>query len=251
MSIPRSRSRRLRATATGLALVALAACGNARPTSTLVGTAAPGGTSTTTSARPTTPATAAAPSTTTGAAAPTTAAATDPAAAGTTAAPAGPTTAAAPAATAPAPTTAAPAGAPLDPTRVGALFTRFGYAVTAEESACLAREITPEALATLEQGGDAALVGAVTSAFVMALARCEPLSFLLEQDAITVDDYGVTPEQARCVTKALDAAARNDAAMALAYYEGTATLPPEGQQRLIDAFTPCVGAAKAREIVTT
>lgn len=244
--MPTSRARLFALSAVLTAV--LAACGGATPTSTLVGTVAVRvatttttvGAATTTSAptATTTAPTAAAATTAPPDTAATTTAATIPA--GTTAAPAAPTS------TAPGASTA-----PLDATRVGALYTRFGYAVTADEAACLAREITPEALATLEQGGDAALVGAVTSAFVMALARCEPLTFLQEQDAITMDDYGVTAEQARCVTKALDVAARDDAAVALAYYEGTATLPPEGQQRLVDALTPCVGVDKAREIITT
>lgn len=242
---------RLRTSALVVALtLALAACGGARPTSSLVATATPAGATTT--APPTS-----APVTTTVAAAPTTVPATTATAVATSAAPdagtAAPTTAA-PALTtpgAPAPTTAAPTGGPLEPARVGRLFTGFGYAVTDAEATCLAREMTAEAVVALEQGGDPALVGPVTSAFVMALARCEPLSFLEEQDGITVDDYGVTPTEARCVTKALDAAARNDPAVALAYYEGTSTLPATGQQQLIDALTPCVGAAKAREIITT
>ncbi len=229
--------------------LALAACGAARPTSTLVGTSAVGAPAT--GAPTTSPTTAP----TTATAAPTgPSVATTVTPATTTPADGAPTTVPAPGTTA-APVTPAPpapTGTALTPTaRVARMFTLLGYPVTDDEAACLTREISPEALTALEQGGEPALVGSVTSSFVMALSRCEPLTFLQEQDQITIEDYGATPTEARCVTNALDAAARNDPAVALAYYEGTTKLPADGQQRLIDALTPCVGAARAREIITT
>ena len=137
------------------------------------------------------------------------------------------------------------------PARVTAAYGTIGYPVTDVEAACLATA-TPEAtVAAIEKGGDGALVGTVAGSLVQALARCEPQSFLEEQDQITVEDYGVDPKQARCVTKALDAAAVADPVVAQAYFEGTTTLAADKQQRLIDALTPCVGAPKAREIITT
>lgn len=236
-----------------LVAAALSSCGTARPTSTLVATGEPGEAPPTTRATTTVVPAGAAPTTTTPSttapaapAEPTTIAVTgDPA----TSAPAAPPADGSTAAPAPvAPPTAPAAGAAE---RVTALFTRLGYPVTADEAGCLAGVVTAETLGALEQGGDNALVGAVTSNFVMALARCEPLSFIQEQDLITIEDYGVDAQAARCVTRALNAAAKDDPVVALAYYEGTTTLPAAGQQRLIDALVPCVGAEKAREIITT
>ena len=131
------------------------------------------------------------------------------------------------------------------------MYTSIGYSISGAEAACLAGATDPTVLAAVEAGGDAAIVGKVAGGLVQALAKCEPESFLKEQDEITVDDYKVDAAQARCVTKALDAAAVADAVVAQAYFEGTTTLPADKMQRLIDQLTPCVGAAKAREIVTT
>lgn len=232
-------------------LTALAACGSAPARSSTVVRTAPvtttaAGTAgaTTTAGTPSAPGSTTAPTTTASGAAPTTAAT---ATTATTGAPVGTT---APGATAPAATAPRTTVAGL-PARVTAAYGTIGYPVTDVEAACLATA-TPEAtVAAIEKGGDGALVGAVAGSLVQALARCEPQSFLEEQDQITVEDYGVDPKQARCVTKALDAAAVADPVVAQAYFEGTTTLAADKQQRLIDALTPCVGAPKAREIITT
>jgi hypothetical protein len=131
------------------------------------------------------------------------------------------------------------------------MYQSIGYPLNDAEAACLTSATDPAALAEIEAKGDAGISGTVAGNLVQALARCEPERFLEEQDQITIEDYNVAPGEARCVTKALNAAAVADATVALAYFEGTTTLSPALQQQLIDKLTPCVGADKAREIVTT
>jgi hypothetical protein len=134
---------------------------------------------------------------------------------------------------------------------VFAAYARLSYDLTPAETTCLAKATDLSVIAAVEAGGDAALVGKVAGGLVQALARCEPQSFIAEQDQITIEDYGVDANQARCVTKALDAAAVQDPVVAQAYFEGTKSLTPAKQQNLVDSLAPCVGAAKAREIITT
>jgi hypothetical protein len=244
-------SRRSFALAVVPALLALGACGSAiAPASRLLGTApVPSeAAATPTAVRPTT--TGAAGATSTAAPSATTANAGTTAPAPASSAPAPP---ASTAASAPQPTSggAPPTTATGAVTRVTAMYTSIGYSISGAEAACLAGATDPSVLGAVEAGGDAAIVGKVAGGLVQALAKCEPESFLKEQDDITVDDYKVDATQARCVTKALDAAAVADAVIAQAYFEGTTTLPADKMQRLIDQLTPCVGAAKAREIVTT
>ena len=236
------------------ALVGLGACGDPTltPASRLIGTAPV----TTGKGAGAVPAPKTAPSTsTTAPGAPTTAApatSVDPSA--TTAASPAPTPAPAPtaASAAPPPTGAGPATTAVAlVARVTAMYVSINYPVSQAEAVCLTSATDPTVLAAVEANGETAIAGKIAAGLVQALAKCEPESFLKEQDDITIDDYKVDATQARCVTKALDAAAIADPAVAQAYFEGTTTLPADKVQRLIDQLTPCVGAAKAKEIVTS
>jgi hypothetical protein len=131
------------------------------------------------------------------------------------------------------------------------LFNTIGYPLNDTEATCLATHTPQPVLDALAASGDAAVEGTIAAGLVQSLARCEPESFLAEQDDITMQDYDVDATAARCVTKALDTAAVADATIALAYWEGTTALTSPLQQQLITALTPCVGKAKATEIITT
>ena len=236
------------------ALTALAACGVGDPSASVDGTAA-------VTSAPTVTTTAivavTATSTVATSTAPTTAAATSTAAPDSTTAATGPTTTVAETAPATTATTAAPTG-PVTSVAASAdravlvarLFDSIGYPLSDPEAACLAQYTSQRVLDALAASGDAAVEGAIAAGLVQALARCEPETFMAEQDDITMQDYKVDAAAARCVTKALDAAAVQDATIALAYWEGTTGLTGPLQQQLIDALTPCVGKAKATEIIT-
>lgn len=240
--------RLVRLTALSLtALTALVGCGAGAPSASVEGTAtiasAPATTTTVAVTADSTVATTAAATTT--AVAETTTASSDPA---TTVAETAPGTTA---------TTAAPTG-PVTSVAASAdravlvarLFNSIGYPLSDPEAACLAQYTSQPVLDALAASGDAAVEGAIAAGLVQALARCEPETFMAEQDDITMQDYKVDAAAARCVTKALDAAAVQDATIALAYWEGTNGLTSALQQQLIGALTPCVGKDKATEIIT-
>lgn len=230
------------------ALTTLAGCGVGDPSASVEGTAAitseAAATTTAVVTADSTVSTTAAAATTT-AVAETTTAATDPATTVAETAPA--TTARTSAPTGPVTSVAASADRAV---LVARLFNSIGYPLSDPEAACLAQYTPQPVLDALAASGDAAVEGAIAAGLVQALARCEPETFMAEQDDITMQDYKVDAAAARCVTKALDAAAVQDAAIALAYWEGTNGLTSALQQQLIDALTPCVGKDKATEIIT-
>lgn len=250
------RNRCLRGALVATGLTALAACGTIVTSATVESTApiaerAPSGAPTTTRPVPTGATTTAAGTTTVVADA-------------TTSADAGTTTTVAPVSAEPPPTTVLPTLASIPnapattvkPTAdravlVQRLFNTIGYPLNDTEAACLAAHTPQQVLDALAASGDAAVEGTIAAGLVQSLAQCEPESFLAEQDDITMQDYDIDANAARCVTKALDTAAVGDATIALAYWEGTTRLTSALQQQLVTALTPCVGKAKATEIVTT
>jgi hypothetical protein len=87
-------------------------------------------------------------------------------------------------------------------------------------------------------------------AMAQAAARCEPADYVASQSGLLTEQFGLTDEQATCVTRAVDQVALVDPAVAGALLDDWAAVPAgSSRDSMIEAATTCVDRDLAVTIV--